>query len=408
MVVLIVGAQLANKGAESMLYISVDEIRKRFPDAEILFATEEIYNDDKYTFKKLNYSERGKIIALGGVKGFIELPKSICKDIIKFILGRRTHLGHYFDVKNKIKDVDIIIDVSGFAVGDKWSRKVHVSYINNIKLAQKYGIPIYLMPQSFGSFEYADDMADIKKSLSEFLKYPELIYAREKDGYNKLISEFNLNNVVISTDLVLQNSGIKWENVFKDKPIVDVCKIEGNKIVGIVPNKQCFHHGNAEKNMEIYHSIVCKLLNDGFKVILFRHSREDLEICKNIKSSFMDTDNVVLEEKEFSCLEYDEYIKQFSFIICSRFHGLVHAYRNHIPCIALGWAVKYMELTECVGQERYFLDITSPTCTSESATNILDNMEAKYYDEALVISEKVKEIQNNNCFDAVLNKWCKT
>ena len=38
MKVLITGANFNNKGAQSMLFVTVDEIRKRIPDCEIYFG----------------------------------------------------------------------------------------------------------------------------------------------------------------------------------------------------------------------------------------------------------------------------------------------------------------------------------------------------------------------------------
>ena len=400
--ILVVGAQLGNKGAESMLYIATDEVKKRFPEANVLFGTEEIYDEKNYLFEKLNYSERAKTIALGGIKGVIEIPKSFCKDIIKFIIGRRTHLGHYFDVKRKFREIDMIIDVSGFAIGIKWNKQVHKSYINNIKLAKKYHIPIYMMPQSFGPFCYDSDMEPIKRELTEVLDYPKVVYARERDGYKELVHTFDLKNVKLSMDLVLQNQGINWRNVFKSEPTIRVPKISGNHNVGIIPNKQCFNHGNREKNIEIYKKVIENLVADGYKVTIFRHSDEDLEICSLIKSLFEKNERVYLEKKEFSCLEYDQYVKQFDFVICSRFHGLVHAYRNSIPCIALGWSIKYKELVENVGEKGYSFDITDSSLNADDILLAIGKMEKNLDNEKEIIKKRVTEIQKDNCFDSIL------
>lgn len=399
--VLIVGAQLANKGAESMLYIATDEVKKRYPDAEVYFATMEEYDENKYCFKKLYYSERAKIIALGGLSGCLEFGKSLIWDAGKILLGKRKHLGHYFDVKNMMPKIDMIIDVSGFSVGKKWNKASHISYINNINLAQKYNVPIYLMPQSFGPFDYNQEMQGIKIKLGRALTYPKVIYAREKNGYEELKKAFDLKNVRKSTDLVLQNRGINLTNVFKEIQQNKVPVLDEPKYVGIVPNTQCFNHGNKEKNMLIYNAVIKQLVNDGFKVMIFRHSREDLPICRELKKNFMCCKAVELEEREFSCIEYDEYVKQFVFIVGSRFHGLVHAYRNDIPCIALGWAIKYQELTNCVGQSSYAFDITDVSCELDDILRSLSKMENEYSKEKLVIRARMKEIQNDNCFDCI-------
>jgi hypothetical protein len=37
-----------------------------------------------------------------------------------------------------IKEINLIIDVSGFNIGKKWSVEIQESYLNNIRLAQKF------------------------------------------------------------------------------------------------------------------------------------------------------------------------------------------------------------------------------------------------------------------------------
>ena len=399
--ILVTGAQLANKGAESMLYIVIDEMKKRYPDATIYFATDCDYDESLYSFKKFYMTERGLDIAVGGMGGVYIVFKEVVKDFIKICIGRKTLLGHFFDVKRQFKDMDLMIDVSGFNLGNQWSKSIHQIYLNRIELARRYNIPVYLMPQSFGPFDYDEKMKKIRERMADLLNYPQIIFAREQMGYDCLKDFFHLNNVVVSTDLVLQNSGIDWHNVFLKKPMIDIPKIEGDNVVGIVPNKQCFSHGDKKWNISIYTAIISQILHDGFKVVIFRHSREDLEFGSMIKKEFIDVENVRLETKEFSCLEYDEYVKQFRFIICSRYHGIVHAYRNSIPAIALGWAIKYKALSECVNQERYAFDITEGKCTINEILEAVRDMERHCCDNSKIICEHVKEIQKKNCFDQI-------
>ena len=402
--VLITGAQFGNKGAESMLYTTVDEVMKRWPDSNVYFGTynDEIYNESLYTFHKFYFSHRGIQIALGGPKAIFVYFKEFIKDFIKICLRRTNNLGHLFFVKKHIEDIDLIIDVSGFNLGVNWTKGTHSLYIDKIRLAEKHNIPIYLMPQSFGPFDYKDSsMNPIKTELGITLKYPRLIFAREKEGYDELIEEFTLNNVLLSTDLVLQNNYVNWKNVYVQTPKLDIPKIEHEKVVGIIPNSQCFKFGDKSNIINLYQSIVNKLLSDGYHVVVFRHSREDLPICNEIKSLFSDESKVFLEEKEFSCFEYSEYVKQFNFVICSRYHGLVHAYKNNVPCVALGWAVKYKELTECLGQGMYSFDITQNLGDSGRILDALTNMEKDLDKEKRIIKDRLEEIQLNNCFDLV-------
>ena len=153
--------------------------------------------------------------------------------------------------------------------------------------------------------------------------------------------------------------------------------------------------------MQMYKEITSYILQAGKTVYIFRHSREDFPICEMIAEQFQSNKNVVLLDNEFSCLEYDEFVKKFDFVICSRFHGCVHAYRNYIPCILLGWAIKYQELAENVGQGQYAFDITSRDFSPDKVIAATENLIANLNAEAGIIKEHVVEIQKHNCFDQI-------
>ena len=51
--IMIVGAYFNNKGAQSMLFITTEELKKRDPECEVYFATEEVYNESDFSFKRL-------------------------------------------------------------------------------------------------------------------------------------------------------------------------------------------------------------------------------------------------------------------------------------------------------------------------------------------------------------------
>lgn len=326
-----------------MLFITACELRKRFPSCNVYFATTENYPKEKYTFRKLHYTHRAERIAFGGFDGF----KAFCggllrdgvKDIVKLIIGRRNFVfSHCLDIARLMRSLSAVVDISGFAFSSKWGMGAIYGYIRKIKLAEKYKVPIYLMPQSFGPFDYPQEVLDnLRHSFSGILQYPRIIFTREKQGFDDMTGLYGLKNVRMSADLVLQSKSVDVSDVFVDKPAVLVPRINSVKpLAGIVPNMRCFDHGDKDKILAIYRRIADKILEHGYKIVLFRHSREDIEACRLIKEFYPDNENVQLIENEFDCLEYTEFVKQFKFLICSRYHGLVHAYRNNIPCVALG------------------------------------------------------------------------
>ncbi len=397
--ILIVGAFPGNRGSQSMLFIAVDEIKKRIKEAKIYFAGTET-DVDMYAFEQIFYSESAKDIALSECYPFTKILKCVIRDLIKFIIGRRDNLWKYMELKKKISTIDFIIDVSGYSLGNKWSESIQLSYLKNIQLAKKYNIPIVLMPQSFGPFLYDKKRLYLMEEIKSDLQYPTLIYAREEEGYN-LLKAMHLDNVRMSTDLVLQNKSIDIKNIYKGNVELCYSKIRTRNPVGIVPNMQCFNHGDNTLNIQMYIKITQYLLSIGKQVYIFHHSKEDKELCRKLFNQIYNvvrSDKIYLIEDEMSCLEYDVFVKQFEFIICSRYHGVVHAYRNDIPCIVLGWAVKYKELAKNVGQEMYAFDIAKEGFKIEDIISSIKKISANLMEEKKNIEKHIIEIQKNDCF----------
>ena len=401
MKILIVGAGFVNKGAQSMLFITADEIQKRCPDSEIYFTTPENLDMSNYKFKNVFYTPLTQELALKKVSYPFYALKYFMKDTIKYIVGRRKQLFKSGEFRKIVNQVDLIIDVSGFNLGEKWDILSHKMYLNNIKLAKKNGIPIYLMPQSFGGFAYSDDKKFLLDEMAVWLKYPKIIFAREPQGKEMLESSFKLSNVERSYDLVLQNKGVTLSNLFIKRTEFKLPDLPDGNNVAITPNKQCFNHGSKEAILAMYRSVVAELEGKKKNIYIFRHSDDDKEVCELIYGMFKEHLQVNLIDREFNCLEYDRFIRNFQFIICSRFHGIVHAYRNNIPSVALGWEIKYQELAKAVGQEQFVFSIISSSIDTEGILKAVDDLCDSYSDESLTIQNHLVSIQSDNCFDKI-------
>lgn len=403
--VLITGANYNNKGAQSMLFIAIDELKKRIPDCEVYFGCG--LGDPKLKdvkFKQICFSREGRYIALGGGQAVFNFFVAIAKAGIHLLKGKRSNIWNFFDAKKYTKSMDLILDVSGFALGDKWSKRTNENFLNTIRLAKQYNIPIYIMPQSFGPFNFSSGLEYIKEEIKDLLPYPNKIFAREKEGFEFLTKDFGLKNVEMSYDLVLQNRAINMNNIFSKLPELSLPEITIKHNIGIVPNVQCFRHGKETSILETYKMIIDELISHGKEVYIFRHSGEDLAFCIKIAEMFENESHVHLLQNNFSCLEYDEFVKKFEFIICSRFHGIVHAYKNFVPVIALGWAVKYRELTESVGQSSYIFDITKEMCDNDAIVCAIQRMIDNINEERDVIQSNIQKIQFENCFECI-SEW---
>lgn len=392
--IIITGGGFANKGAEAMTYITVSEISRRYPNHKIyLYLPEE-------SKLELNFKNNLKFEFLGWHPlKFAKAQKNVFTKILCKILNRK----EYTETVEIYKNCVLMVDISGYAIGSNWSYKICSDYLDNFEYANAFDIPVYLMPQSFGPFDFKDEEGkDIDKRIADIFPKIKLICAREKEGLEALKSKYKLENMILQPDIVLNNREIDYSLVFKKTPAVNNPKVNNNSVC-IIPNGKIMEFGNPDEVNKAYDSIIRELLNNSSTVYLVYHSTLDREICLKLKERFSNESRVVFLDKDFSCIEYNELVKQFKYIIASRFHSIVHAYKNGVPCIALGWAQKYCDLLNEFNQLNYFYDVREQLCI-ENLMDSIRALEKTYINESNIIMEHLKEIQKTNVFDLVSNK----
>ena len=133
---------MANKGAQAMTFIAVDEIKKRYPDSNIYVLSEA---DKGYNSKELYNFE---FIGWFPMK-FSKAQKNPLLKLLCLLRNRNEFKKAEAIYKNAI----LMIDISGYALGSNWSDKICLAFLENIEFAQEFDIPVYLMPQSFGPFD---------------------------------------------------------------------------------------------------------------------------------------------------------------------------------------------------------------------------------------------------------------
>lgn len=387
--ILITGGQMENKGAQAMTFTVINEIKLRYPDKEIVVnCTDE---DRNYAFPIIRMGKKLKVALLGGIYSFIG---NLMPANAKASMGKK-------EMDQFLKQTEMIIDISGFALSSQFSIRHSINFIVNIMLAKRYKIPMILFPQSFGPFNYKGIYKYIVPALiRKYITYPKIIYAREEEGM-KFLSPYTTSNVRRSIDTVLQGTSayeisyIFKQGIYEKKKEVSV---RGNA-VAIIPNVKTMKYGSQETLLEIYREMVNHLLSRNLSVYLLRHSTEDLQICKEIKQSYAFDERVVLLEEEFNCLDIHEVLNQFQFIIGSRYHSIVHAYKNGIPVLALGWATKYKELLQHFDQSSYLFDVRDIEHVQGNMVSAIDLMIRNRDLEAQKISEKLKELNKENIFN---------
>lgn len=382
--ILITGGNLKNKGAQSMIFITVDEMKKRFPDKEILVISDPDAAASEALTESFRFSFRDSVCLYG--KKY------------KLVQHRYGKLDRMGDAARISRNVDMIVDISGYTFGSNWGWMANLLAAYRARRARKYGAPIYFMPQSFGPFEWKGIMGKLTdRFLAAWLPYAKVLYAREQEGYDLLTNGYGFRNVRLSEDLVLQNRGINLEHIYKEIPEMKLPEVKTGS-VAVLPNIRNTKYGDLQSLLTAYRTIIDLQLSVGRTVYLVRHATEDLTLCRKIKELYEKEPAVVLLEQDFTCLEYEALVTKFDYLVASRYHAIVHAYKQGVPCIVLGWAIKYQELLNKFYQQDYAVDVRvriSPEALSEKVRR----MEARYAAESEVILKQLREIQRKNAFD---------
>lgn len=382
--ILIIGGGLSNKGAQAMTFTVVSNIKKVFPSHEIYLLSSKDFKRDpiekeKYTFNIIKW----------------DMP---WQDDLKLnILTGKEH-----SYEKILNNTTMILDVSGYRLNSQSNAPYlgSYNYLLDIKIAKKFSIPMYILPQSIGPFNYVSPELPLLWMLQKkYLEYPEWIYPRERAGV-KAIKKFTSDNVKRRHDLVLTddyNVASVFEGSKKD------LKVE-EPAVGVVPNEKVSRRLDYEVMLNFYEKAIEKLRHEGFVVYLIRHSNPDLSIINDLKNLFPEDKGVIPVAEELYAFELEELISNLKFMISSRYHSIIHAYRNGVPCLVLGWAVKYQELLTDFNQSQYVFDVRNGINTSEILEN-LEKMMEKHSEESKTVKSKLEKIRRKegSIFDEIFS-----
>ncbi|MDD5069540.1 MAG: Coenzyme F420 hydrogenase/dehydrogenase, beta subunit C-terminal domain [Candidatus Omnitrophica bacterium] len=389
--VVICGGETENKGSLAMIFVTVDQVRRRFPEARITvlsFLYSEVDNQEKskFNFELLPYS--------------LSIMCQLLPSAFLTFRKRFSYSSLIDLVRESLESADVCLDISGYALGTGWGKKISLRYLMQITIARKYSIPFYILPQSMGPLDY-----DKKDNLFTYplmklcLRYPQKIYLRENQAL-KSIEIFRNNNFEKAYDIVLQNKFIDLKNVYRTNYPLTFNNLLPDA-VGLIPNYQVLARTDKDNLYKVYAAIIEQLLNRQKKVYILRHSRQDVDVCRNIKNFFPTANNVIVVDQDLNSIELDYCIGQFQFLVACRYHSIVGAYKQHIPVLAIGWAVKYLELLETFGQSNYLIDVSGGLDILK-VNQQLEMLLTDFLKEKEKIKQNLKILEGkNNPFDEI-------
>lgn len=387
--IIVTGGELRNKGAQAMTFITVDQISKKFPECKVVLISSQDYKRSE------NEKNNLKFDIIPSMKVLINI---IVASPFQKVLKKNCIYKKYIDI---LKNTEALIDISGYALGSNWGANYSIGIIFRVYIAKHFKIPVYFMPQSFGPFDFRGKASLLANyMIKRYMPYVNIIYARESEGKRLLQETYGLNNVKKAYDLVLQNKGLEMSNIYHNIPTLFDMEISKGS-VAVIPNSKNNKYGIESEVLALYNDIIEFLLNNNRKVYLIYHSIEDFDICQKIKVNyFFNNENVVVVDTELSCLDFDNIVNRFDFIIGSRYHSIVHSYKKAVPAIILGWAVKYRELAECFNQDKYCFDIKDISMHGNILSSVSKMCEFSMK-ESSIIATKLSEIQKENVYDII-------
>lgn len=255
-------------------------------------------------------------------------PRATKKQIRAAGLLPKSRFGLFDDVKES--EVDMILDASGFAYGDTWGAKKANrrlgAHIRRWKLA---GIKVVLLPQAFGAFR----VPELRKEMTFIFKEADRVYVRDSVSMRYVNGLHTSPNIIQKPDFTNLVAPIMPKNTseFSDR----VAIIPNIKMIEAVPK-------GGVGYIDTMAGIIAAIRKEGREPFLLLHEADkDVDVAKLINATQAVPMKVVAETHP---LLIKGIIGASYAVVTSRFHGLVSALSQGVPCIATSWSHKYEEL----------------------------------------------------------------
>lgn len=316
---ILTGVETNNKGAELMLYAILQQIECRDPHAEVFMRMQAVKQGFEYIRTSVNLKDKP-------YKNLVKIANLFHIPGIFYRLGFSTL---QFTDARPVKNIDYVIDGSGFWFTDQWhledaERNMWVSMLDSYK---RQGSKIIFLPQAFGPIE----LPNTKAIISAINACADIIMPREVISYKYMLNAgVNPAKMYLYPDFTSLVEGVMPE---KYKHLVGgVC---------IIPNMRMIDRGaiDIDNYMHIMRSIITFAKQSGRPVYMLNHEgKSDARLLHLIKECL---GNIIEFVDGLNGLEVKGLISQAYLCISSRFHGVASALNSCVPCLATSWSHKY-------------------------------------------------------------------
>jgi len=232
-------------------------------------------------------------------------------------------------------------------------------HIYSLLFANRIGLPIYFMPNSFGPLDGFLVKWQVKKALSKC----KVIYCRESISYNYMKKTFPTINFTLTRDF-----GFYLRKEIDSKKYAFW---ESNKnVVAITVRPYRFpEHKKGEIDLyDKYKDAVCKfckyLIDTNFYPVLVQHTlavnahEDDLTAIKEIANSLPVGKFGEFINDTYNCSQLKSLYSNVDYIVGTRFHSVIFSLSSIIPSLSIAYGGnKSRGIMRDLGLEEYVIDI---------------------------------------------------
>ncbi|MEM1953246.1 MAG: polysaccharide pyruvyl transferase family protein [Candidatus Caldarchaeum sp.] len=379
-----------NLGGPAMALTLVEELKKRISDIDFVFAVTPFSFEQEERWAK----HYGLKIVRGDIfLSYLSATNPVLKTAkLSYRLLKRRPLfdNTYAAIARSVHEefmasyekCDLVIDMQGISyVGDGARGPFEgINSYSNQYYANKYKKPFAFFIQSFGPFNDWKVRFFARKAFEQV----DFVPARGKNSarYCREITKDPTKVYDFPDVAILLPTNVSWAELFlrqhnlspKGYVIVSpssvIFKAVSTSVGGSVGEK---HIDSMIK--------VCKLLIKRSEFIVFlphmysNNSNEcDRHVAKLIASHLPKSSYVIVEE-DIDPMMAKGLISLAKYAIVSRYHALVAALSTGVDVITIGWNIKYQDMMEYYGKEKFAIDVRShtPATLAAKVQELLDD-----------------------------------
>lgn len=383
-----------NLGGPAMALTLVEQVKKRFPDAEFIFAINSASFDQERkwaNFYGLHICRWDNFVSHFFATNTIFRVARFLYHRVRINPNETLPSWDYEELNKEFMeaydDCDVVISMRGISyIGDgaKGIFEGPLSY-SDLHYAKKKKKPFTHFVQSFGPF---NDWK-VRYFARRDFAYVDFIPARGRESARHCQQIVTPQKKVYDFPdiaILLPMAGDQWTFEYLNR----IGLHEGKYIIlspsSVIYNLPPSVSGSiGEKHVQSYYLIARKLLSCGEDVLFLAHMYSDdkrqcdreisRKVMQNLKENKCDISRCKLVEEDINPWQAKALIAKSRYIVTSRYHAVVAAVSANIPVIAVGWNVKYHDIMDYYGISSMTIDVRDKT-PEEIANSVFNKIKA--------------------------------